>query len=171
MNISRAFGKLEVMYCERGTDKMEYIKMIASLEETEQFAYKLADLLEAQDTITLEGDLGAGKTTFTKALAKGLGITRTVNSPTFTILKQYEGRLPLNHLDVYRLGESDEDLGWDELFYGESVTVVEWAHLIAQDLPKDRLGIEIMRVGETERKFILKPIGERYERLCEELLK
>lgn len=159
------------MSCERGTDKMEYIKMIASLEETEQFAYKLADLLEAQDTITLEGDLGAGKTTFTKALAKGLGITRTVNSPTFTILKQYEGRLPLNHLDVYRLGESDEDLGWDELFYGESVTVVEWAHLIAQDLPKDRLGIEILRVGETEREFILKPIGERYERLCEELLK
>lgn len=150
---------------------MEYTKIIVSLEETEQFAYRLANLLEAQDTITLEGDLGAGKTTFTKALAKGLGITRTVSSPTFTILKQYEGRLPLNHLDVYRLAESDEDLGWDELFYGDAVTVIEWAHLIEQDLPSERLLIEILRIGDMERKFILKPIGNRYERLCEELLR
>ena len=96
----------------------------------------LAELLEARDTITLEGDLGAGKTTFTKALAKGLGIKRTVNSPTFTILKQYEGRLPLNHLDVYRLGESDEDLGWDELFYGDAVSVVEWV------MPVSRVPLE-----------------------------
>jgi len=148
---------------------MEYTKIIVSLEETEQLAYRLAGLLEAQDTITLEGDLGAGKTTFTKALAKGLGITRTVSSPTFTILKQYEGRLALNHLDVYRLAESDEDLGWDELFYGDAVTVIEWAHLIEQDLPRERLSIEILSIGETERKFIFKPIGNRFERLCEEL--
>ena len=92
--------------------------LVNSLEETKSLALKLADLLEAQDTITLEGDLGAGKTTFTQSLAKGLGITRTVNSPTFTILKQYEGRLPFNHLDVYRLANSDEDLGWDECFSG-----------------------------------------------------
>lgn len=145
--------------------------MVASIEETKQLALKLADLLEAQDTITLEGDLGAGKTTFTQALAKGLGITRTVNSPTFTILKQYEGRLPLNHLDVYRLEDSDEDLGWDELFFGDAVSVVEWAHFIEQDLPKERLIIEIQRVDEHTRRFLLKPIGERYERLCEELMK
>ncbi|MGE7093493.1 tRNA (adenosine(37)-N6)-threonylcarbamoyltransferase complex ATPase subunit type 1 TsaE [Lysinibacillus sp. NPDC048646] len=141
-----------------------------SLEDTENFALKLADLLEAQDTITLEGDLGAGKTTFTKALAKGLGVTRTVNSPTFTIIKQYEGRLSFNHLDVYRLAESDEDLGWDELFYGDAVSVVEWAHLIEQDLPRERLGIEIYRIGEHERRFVLTPQGERYEALCEELI-
>lgn len=150
---------------------MEYIKIMTSLDETAQFAYKLAELLEAQDTITLEGDLGAGKTTFTKALAKGLGITRNVNSPTFTILKQYEGRLPLNHLDVYRLVDSNEDLGWDELFYGDAICVVEWAHLIEADLPVERLAIEIYRQGETERQFVLKPIGSRYERLCEELCK
>lgn len=171
MNNCLALGKLELMDFWKGNEKMAYIKMIASLEETEQFAYNLADLLEARDTITLEGDLGTGKTTFTKALAKGLGIKRTVNSPTFTILKQYEGRLPLNHLDVYRLGDSDEDLGWDELFYGDAVSVVEWAHLIEQDLPDERLAIEISREGEMERRFILKPIGERYERLCEELMK
>jgi len=145
--------------------------MVTSLEETNQLALKLANLLEAQDTITLEGDLGAGKTTFTQYLAKGLGITRTVNSPTFTILKQYEGRLPLNHLDVYRLADSDEDLGWDEIFYGDAVSIVEWAHLIEQDLPAERLAIHIQRVDEKNRRFLLKPIGKRYERLCEELMK
>lgn len=142
-----------------------------SLEETQNLAQSLAQLLEAQDTITLEGDLGAGKTTFTQALAKGLGITRTVNSPTFTIMKQYEGRLPFNHLDVYRLADSDEDLGWEEIFYGDAVTVVEWAHLIEEDLPDERLAIEIYRIDNDKRKFVLKPIGKRYEQLCEELFK
>lgn len=148
---------------------MIFEKMIMSLEETQSLAQNIADLLEPQDTITLEGDLGAGKTTFTQALAKALGITRTVNSPTFTIMKQYEGRLPLNHLDVYRLSDSDEDLGWDEIFYGDAVTVVEWAHLIEEDLPEERLAIEIYRIDDNKRKFVLKPIGKRYERLCEEL--
>ena len=144
---------------------------INDLEETQALAQKLAEIVEPQDTITLEGDLGAGKTTFTQAFAKGLGITRTVNSPTFTIMKQYNGRLPLNHLDVYRLEDSDEDLGWDEIFYGEAVTVVEWAHLIERDLPGERLAIEIRRVDENARVITLIPYGKRYELLCEELLK
>ena len=150
---------------------MVFEKYIYTLEETQQLAQRLAELLEPQYTITLEGDLGAGKTTFTQALAKGLGITRTVNSPTFTIMKQYNGRLPLNHLDVYRLEDSDEDLGWDEIFYGDAVTVVEWAHLIERDLPNERLAIEIRRVGENARTFTFIPLGKRYEQLCEELLK
>lgn len=150
---------------------MIYEKQINVLEETQQLAMKLAQLVEAQYTITLEGDLGAGKTTFTQSFAKGLGITRTVNSPTFTIMKQYKGRLPLNHLDVYRLENSDEDLGWDEIFYGDAVTVVEWAHLIEEELPKERLAIEITRIGEEARKFTFKPVGTKYVRLCEELLK
>ncbi len=154
----------------RGKMRM-YEIIMNSVDDTERFAVTLAKLLEAQDTITLEGDLGAGKTTFTKALAKGLGVKRTVNSPTFTIIKQYEGRLPFNHLDVYRLAESDEDLGWDELFYGDAVSVVEWAHLIEQDLPQNRLAIEIYRIGDNERRFVLIPSGERYEALCEELMK
>lgn len=154
----------------RGKMRM-YEIIMNSVDDTERFAVTLAKLLEAQDTITLEGDLGAGKTTFTKALAKGLGVKRTVNSPTFTIIKQYEGRLPFNHLDVYRLAESDEDLGWDELFYGDAVSVVEWAHLIEQDLPRNRLAIEIYRIGDNKRRFVLIPSGERYEALCEELMK
>lgn len=150
---------------------MIFEKDINTLEETQAFAMRLAELVEPQYTITLEGDLGAGKTTFTQSFAKGLGVKRTVNSPTFTIMKQYVGRIPLNHLDVYRLEDSDEDLGWEEIFYGDAVTVVEWAHLIQEDLPEERLAIEITRIDETKRKFVLKPIGEKYVRLCEELLK
>lgn len=86
-------------------------------------------------------------------------------------MKQYEGRLPLNHLDVYRLADSDEDLGWDEIFFADAVTVVEWAHLIEEDLPKDRLAIEITRIDDNARKFVFKPMGATYVRLCEELLK
>lgn len=170
LNIADCFGKLDVRLL-REEYEMRYEKIMYSQDETEQFALKLANLLQAQDMITLEGDLGAGKTTFTKALAQGLGITRTVNSPTFTIMKQYEGRLPFNHLDVYRLAESVEDLGWDELFYGDAVSVIEWAHLIEPDLPQERLAIEIYRIGEQERRFVLIPHGKRYEALCEELMK
>ena len=140
---------------------------VHSLEETEQIANTLAGLLSPPDVVTLEGDLGAGKTTFTQALARSLGITRTVNSPTFTILKQYEGRVPFNHLDVYRLADSDEDLGWDELFYGDAVSVVEWAHLIEDDLPAERLEIRIQHTGETSRKIEFIPKGERFEKICE----
>lgn len=150
---------------------MVFEKIVNSLDETNHFAQQLAELLKEQDTITLEGDLGAGKTTFTQALAKGLAITKTVNSPTFTIMKQYEGRLLLNHLDVYRLENSDEDLGWDEIFYGDAVTVVEWAHLIEDDLPEERLAIQIEYVDETKRRFVLTPMGKRYEQLCKELFK
>lgn len=154
-----------------GSNQMIFEKDIETLEETQALAMRLAELVEPQYTITLEGDLGAGKTTFTQSFAKGLGVKRTVNSPTFTIMKQYAGRIPLNHLDVYRLEDSDEDLGWEEIFYGDAVTVVEWAHLIQEDLPEERLAIEITRIDETKRKFVLKPIGEKYVRLCEELLK
>lgn len=148
---------------------MKYERMINSEQETKALAEQLAVRLHVGDVLTLEGDLGAGKTTFTKSVAKGLGITRNVNSPTFTILKQYEGRLPLNHLDVYRLADSDEDLGWDELFYGDAVSIIEWAHLIEEDLPAERLAIQILRLDENTRKFTFMPYGKRYEQLCEEL--
>ncbi|MET0960233.1 MAG: tRNA (adenosine(37)-N6)-threonylcarbamoyltransferase complex ATPase subunit type 1 TsaE [Psychrobacillus psychrotolerans] len=148
---------------------MKYERMINSEQETQALAEQMAARLHAGDVLTLEGDLGAGKTTFTKSVAKGLGIERNVNSPTFTILKQYEGRLPLNHLDVYRLANSDEDLGWDELFYGDAVSIIEWAHLIEEDLPGERLAIQILRLDENARKFTFMPLGERYEQLCEEL--
>ncbi|WP_144511462.1 tRNA (adenosine(37)-N6)-threonylcarbamoyltransferase complex ATPase subunit type 1 TsaE [Bacillus sp. FJAT-22090] len=150
---------------------MIYERIINSEQETETLAYSIAEKLKAGDVLTLEGDLGAGKTTFTKSIAKGLGITRNVNSPTFTILKQYEGRIPMNHLDVYRLADSDEDLGWDELFYGDAVSIIEWAHLIKEDLPPDRLAIQIEHLENNKRKLSFTPFGKRYEQLCEELFK
>ncbi len=120
-----------------------------SAEETKLIGERLASLLEAGDVLTLEGDLGAGKTTFTKGIAKGLGVKRTVNSPTFTIVKEYEGRLPLYHMDVYRLEDSDEDIGFDEYFNGNGVSVVEWAQFIEEYLPTDRLDIRIKYNGDS----------------------
>ncbi|ALS79721.1 tRNA (adenosine(37)-N6)-threonylcarbamoyltransferase complex ATPase subunit type 1 TsaE [Planococcus sp. ANT_H30] len=143
--------------------------MLNSPEETEVFAATLARKLEPGDLLTLAGGLGAGKTTFTKGLAKGLGIQRMVNSPTFTILKQYSGRLDLNHFDVYRLENSEEDIGFDEFFSSEAVSVIEWAIFIEDYLPKERLEITINRQSEQGREIILKPIGKRYENLCKEL--
>ena len=142
---------------------------VKNVAETEQLAERLAQLLKPKDVLTLEGDLGAGKTTFTKALAKGLGIKRTVSSPTFTIMKQYEGNYPLNHLDVYRLEGSEEDLGWDEIFYGDAITVVEWAHYIEDVLPEEHLELRIQRESEDVRTIELLPKGRRYENICKEL--
>ncbi|MED1863859.1 tRNA (adenosine(37)-N6)-threonylcarbamoyltransferase complex ATPase subunit type 1 TsaE [Fictibacillus nanhaiensis] len=141
-----------------------------SAEETMSFAEKLGSILQKGDVLTLAGDLGAGKTTFTKGLAKGLGITRTVNSPTFTIIKEYSGRLPLYHMDVYRLEDSDEDLGFDEYFSGEGVCVVEWAVFIEDYLPEERLELVISHKGDDEREIQLKPIGSRYEERVKEIM-
>ncbi len=147
-----------------------YEMKLNSPEETMETAARLGELLQAGDVITLEGDLGAGKTTFTKGLAKGLHIKRVVKSPTFTIIREYQGRLPLYHMDVYRLEDSDEDLGFDEYFEGEGVSVVEWAHIIDEFLPEDRLDIVIRRSDDEKRELTLEPKGERFYRLCEEFM-
>jgi tRNA threonylcarbamoyladenosine biosynthesis protein TsaE len=142
-----------------------------SPNETTKLAVRLGELVKPGNVITLEGDLGAGKTTFTKGLAKGMGIRKNVNSPTFTIMKEYrDGRLPLYHMDVYRMEDSDEDLGFEEFFEGEGVTVVEWAHLIQEQLPPDRLGIRILRVDDESREIIFEPIGNHYLGLYKELI-
>jgi tRNA threonylcarbamoyladenosine biosynthesis protein TsaE len=147
----------------------EYVVRTNSTEETWQFSIELAEKLQPGDVITLEGDLGAGKTTFTKGLAVGLDISRNVSSPTFTIIKEYQGRLPLYHMDVYRLEDSYEDLGFDEYFEGEGVTVVEWAHLIEEQLPAELLQIRITHGEENSRILTITPKGKRYEMLCKEL--
>ncbi len=138
-------------------------------EETTRFAERLAGFLQSGDVIALEGDLGAGKTTFTKGLAKGLDIKRNVNSPTFTIIKEYKGKLPLYHMDVYRVADSLEDLGFDEYFEGNGITVVEWAHLIKEQLPSELLTIYLYREEDEKRKIVLIPKGLRYEQLCKEI--
>lgn len=146
----------------------QFIKKMHTIEDTNSFGRKLAELLQAGDIVTMEGDLGAGKTTLTKAIGAGLGVKRTINSPTFTIIKEYEGRLPLYHMDVYRLENSDEDIGFEEYFSGEGVSIVEWAQFIEDFLPKERLELTLKHDGEA-RTILLQPIGERYEKLCKEL--
>ena len=149
---------------------MTVILKTTSVEMTQSIAQKIGELLEPGMILTLEGDLGAGKTTFTKGIAKGLDIKRNVNSPTFTIIKEYEGRLPLYHMDVYRLESGAEEMGLEDYFYGEGVCVIEWASMVGDLLPKDRLDIKIYREGENNRRIELNATSDAYEKISEVLL-
>lgn len=137
--------------------------------ETKNIAAKLATLLVPGDLILLEGDLGAGKTTFTKGLAVGLGIKRVIKSPTYTIIREYlDGRLPLYHMDVYRLEETGgTDLGLEEYFEGDGVSVVEWAKFIPEDLPTEYLQIKLQPIGEdlAEREITFTATSPHYAEL------
>lgn len=140
-------------------------------QELSYLGERMAQLVQPGDFIALDGDLGAGKTLLTQGLAQGLHIVDDISSPTFTIIHEYEsGRLPLYHMDVYRLKQPEDlyDLGYEEYFYGEGVTVVEWAQIVAPLLPDAYLGIEIMVVPEG-RELCFAPHGARYEHLIEEL--
>ena len=117
--------------------------------------------------MTLSGDLGAGKTTFTKGIGQGLEITKVINSPTFTILKQYQGRLNLSHFDAYRLEGQDDDLGFEEIFDSDDVCVVEWANFIEDILPVERLTIEIKKIDENTREFVFKTNRIKYDQVME----
>ncbi len=116
---------------------MTYKIRTTSLEQTQDIAYKIGKWVSNGMILTLEGDLGAGKTTFTKGLAKGLGINRNVNSPTFNIIKEYQGRIPLYHMDVYRLESGGDDIGLDDYLFGDGVCVIEWASRIEDLLPME----------------------------------
>lgn len=122
-----------------------------SEEETERFAAELAREVPGGTVIRLEGDLGAGKTAFARGFARGLGITEPVTSPTFTILQGYEGgRLALWHFDLYRLEDESEmdELGYEDCFYGDGVSLVEWASRMPDFLPQDAAKVEITRAPE-----------------------
>jgi tRNA threonylcarbamoyladenosine biosynthesis protein TsaE len=139
--------------------------------ESKKLAARLVHLLKAGDVITLEGDLGAGKTTFTKGIAEGLGVKRKVTSPTFTIIKEYDGLLPLYHMDAYRLENSEEDIGFFEYFNGTGISVVEWAQFIEEFLPRERLNIKISYLDdESSRLISFQPKGKYYERIIEEFV-
>ncbi len=141
---------------------------VDSAEETQFIASKLSEYLVPGSVITLEGDLGIGKTVFTQGIAKGLGIQQVVNSPTFTIIKEYIGKFPLYHMDVYRLDGDHEDLGFEEYFFGEGITVIEWASIIKEYLPEEYLKIKLEQIDGDQRRITFMPKGERYEKLCKE---
>jgi tRNA threonylcarbamoyladenosine biosynthesis protein TsaE len=125
-------------------------------EETRQLASRIGKMLSKGSVIALSGELGAGKTTFSQGLAQGLGIKEQIDSPTFSILKIYEGRLPLYHMDVYRLEkESAEELGLDEYLYGDGVSLVEWPSRIASLLPKETIYVEIEVLPTGERAICI----------------
>lgn len=125
-------------------------------EETRSLAAKIGTMLSKGSVIALRGELGAGKTTFSQGLAKGLGVEEYVDSPTFSILKIYEGRMPLYHMDVYRLEEDNaEELGLEEYLYGDGVSLVEWPSRIASLLPKETIFIEIEALPSGNRAITI----------------
>lgn len=138
-------------------------KMIVnSAAETMEFAKKLGSGLVPGSILTLEGDLAAGKTTFTKGLALGLGIKDVIDSPTFAIVKEYEGKIPLFHMDVYRL-DGDSDIEFIlEYFDRGGICVIEWASIIEQDLPVERIDIRIERLDGDGREITVTNNGGEF---------
>ena len=134
-------------------------------EETIEYGYKLGLLLNSGDVVLLAGDLGAGKTTFTKGIGKALGITRVINSPTFTIVKEYHGELPLYHLDLYRLDGLGTDFDLEEYFESDGITVCEWPDNVSEIIPHEYLLVEIFRGESDERIIRFIPNGDKYEKI------
>ncbi|HBY83136.1 tRNA (adenosine(37)-N6)-threonylcarbamoyltransferase complex ATPase subunit type 1 TsaE [Staphylococcus sp.] len=143
---------------------------IKDKNELKQFAARLVALVQAGDLVLLNGDLGAGKTTFTQFIGEALGVKRTINSPTFNIIKSYKGtHLKLHHMDCYRLEDSEEDLGFDEYFEDNGLTVIEWSQFIEDLLPDESLTINIEVIDEMSRHITIEAKGEYYEAMKEAL--
>jgi len=130
-------------------------------------AEKLGTLLQPYDVILLNGDLGAGKTTFTQGLARGLAIKRPIKSPTFTLIREYQtGRLPLYHMDMYRLeNAAANDLDLSDYFAQPAVIVIEWSQFISEQLPTQYLQIELQYLGLTQRQLVAQAVGARFQEL------
>lgn len=120
--------------------------------------------------LCLDGELGSGKTIFTKGIADALGIKDTITSPSFPIIKEYVGELPLYHMDVYRLDGNTDGIGIEEYYSKGGIVVIEWASTIKDILPEERLDIKFKVVGENSRLIIFEPKGDKYEELCEAVL-
>lgn len=146
---------------------------MTSREQTIALGEKIGKLLQAGDVLVLDGDLGAGKTTFTKGIGKGLGIHDLIKSPTFTIIREYhDGRLPLYHMDAYRLENGGaEDLGLEEYFDSDGVSVVEWAEFVEDELPADFLAIHFKRTDtEGTRVLEFEPHGQHFTALVDQVV-
>lgn len=143
-----------------------------SVDKTRQLAARFAEGLQAGDVISLIGDLGAGKTHFVQGIAAAVGVERDfVNSPTFVLIQEYEGTLPVCHIDAYRLADCDEflELGADELLGGDAVCLIEWADRVADVLPRDSITVRIDVTGETTRRFTFTAAGPRGKQVLKTL--
>jgi len=143
----------------------------SSTEQTRKLGMKLGKLAAPGDIILLVGKLGAGKTCLTQGIARGMGIKEYTTSPTFVLVREYPGKLPLYHIDLYRLDRIEEvaQLGLDDYIYGKGVCVVEWAEKGLSVLPDEHLLIEIQTVSSTKRKFSFVPLGKRYMEMLSKL--
>ena len=120
--------------------------------------------------ICLDGELGSGKTIFTKGFADAMGIEENITSPTFTIIKEYSGELPLFHMDVYRLDGETDGVGIEDYFSKDGVVIIEWASMIKDILPDEYLSVKFKLLDENKRTIIITPHGTKYEELCEAVL-
>lgn len=136
-------------------------------DETINLGKAISTSLQAGDVILLDGELGAGKTTLTKGIAEKLGITRNIKSPTFTLIREYmEGRLPLYHMDMYRLENSDPfEAGVEEYINGEGISVIEWSEFIEELLPKEYLKLIISKTEDDQRSVEFLAQGKHYEEI------
>ena len=146
----------------------EIVMITKSEKETIDLGEKLGSLLEKGMTVALKGDLAGGKTTFTKGIGKALQVKDVINSPTFTILKIYNGDIPLYHIDAYRLENNEYDLGISELSE-DGITVIEWPEYYQPYLPKEYLEVSFYYVDDNTREIRFIPQGERYEPLAKEM--
>lgn len=144
--------------------------MFDSKNENELMALgqRIGHHLRAGHVLVLTGELGAGKTTLTKGLAAGLGIKQMIKSPTYTIVREYEGTLPLYHLDVYRIGDDPDSIDLDDFLFGDGVTVIEWGSLLGADFTDDYLEVIIDKVGDG-RQVSLQAHGPRSQALMGEI--
>lgn len=135
-----------------------------STQETEQFGEEVAKSLRGGDVLAFTGSLGMGKTAFTRGLARGLGCRGRVTSPTFTIVNEYDGKIPLFHFDMYRLASSDElfDIGWDDYLARGGVCAVEWSERVSDALPDDTIYVDIARGEEDENTRTITVTGGRF---------
>lgn len=139
-----------------------------SEDELLQLGQSIGEKLEAGHILVLTGELGAGKTTLTKGIGKGLAIKQMIKSPTYTIVREYQGRLPLYHLDVYRLGTDPDSIDLDDFLYGDGVVIIEWGHLLGEVLPDDYLEVIIDKIPEG-RRTSLSATGRRSHLLKEKI--
>ena len=150
---------------------MEYKYTSKDESDTLELAQNIESEKFPNMVICLNGELGSGKTVFVKGFASSLGLTENITSPTFNIVKEYpNGELPLYHIDAYRLEEHKDNIGISDYFNKEGVTIIEWAELIPDILPEERLEIEFSLVDENTRVLILRPYGKLYEDICESVL-
>lgn len=138
-------------------------------EQTKALAQRLALRINQATTFLLEGDLGSGKTTFTQGLALGLDITRTISSPTFPIMKNYQGRLYLNHIDAYRLENQSQELGLEDLMDEQAITVIEWPQYVKSIWPKSYFYIKMRATDETSRLIQIEAFGEYEQEVLNQL--